>query len=208
MPESEHPFGVVCDALSAAMQPYDVVFFPDGDLRPDDPERQDLRGYRTVVLPHCSFLTEAQADLIHRFLDGGGTAIALGELGTNVTAEQRDQLIEHANLRSADRAFSVDAITDGPQIRVTGGGPSDAATTLQAIERGGALHLIRYDEDGDASAPLDLLELEVRMPFPVSSCQIVDPLHEAKLEWEAAHGSLVRIRIRDVPLYAIVVLDR
>jgi len=58
MPEGEHPFGVVCDALSGAMQPYDVVFFPDGDLRPDDLERQDLHGYRTVILPTCSFLTD------------------------------------------------------------------------------------------------------------------------------------------------------
>jgi hypothetical protein len=90
---------------------------------------------------------------------------------------------------------------------VTTGGPTDAAATLQAIERGAALHVIRYDEDRDEVAPLEALELEIRVPFPVSSCEIVDPLGPAKLDWEA-DGSLVRLRIRDVPLYAIVVLDR
>lgn len=206
MPEREHPFGVVCDALSAAMQPYDVVFFPDGELRPDDPERQDLRRYRTVVLPHCSFLTDTQADLVQRFLDDGGHVVTLGDLGTNLELARRDRLTGHANVRST-AAFSLDALADGPQLRVTGGGPTDAATTLQAIERGAALHLIRYDEIDDAAAPLDDLELEVRTPFPVSSCEVVDPLGDAKLEWET-DGSLVRLRIRDVPLYAIVVLDR
>jgi hypothetical protein len=55
--------------------------------------------------------------------------------------------------------------------------------------------------------PLDSLELEVRVPFAVSSCEIVDPRNEAKLDWEA-DGSLVRLRISTVPMYAIVVLDR
>jgi hypothetical protein len=206
MPEGEHPFGIVCDALSDAMQPYDVVFFPDGDTRPDDPERQDLSSYRTVILPSCSFLTEAQVDLVERFLDGGGRVLAIGELGSNLATERRDALASHANVRSLP-SFSTDMILDGPQVRLTGGGPTDAATTLQAIERGAALHLIRYDELDDVVAPLDDLGLEVRVPFPVSSCEIVDPLGQAKLEWET-DGSLVRLRIRDVPLYAIVVLDR
>ena len=90
---------------------------------------------------------------------------------------------------------------------MTGGGPTDAAATLQAVKRGGALHVIRYDEDGDAVAPLESLELEIRTPFTVSSCEILDPLDEAKLDWDV-DGSVVRLRIRDVPLYAIVVLDR
>jgi hypothetical protein len=112
----------------------------------------------------------------------------------------------HDNLQAA-ALFSLDTIPRGPQLRVTGGGPTDAATTLHAIERGAALHLIRYDEVDDASAPLDLLELEVRIPFSVSSCEIVDPLGQAKLEWET-DGSLVRLRISDVSLYGIVVLER
>jgi hypothetical protein len=208
MPEGEQPFGVVCDALSAAMQPYDVVFFPEGDLRPDDPQRQDLRSYATVILPGCSFLTPAQADLLAEHLDAGGRALVLGPLGTNLEAERRERLTSHPNVTVDDvTSFGLDSIPGGPQLRVTGGGPTDAAATLQRVDRGAALHLIRYDEDGDAAAPLDLLELEVRLPFTVTTCEVVDPLGAARLDWKT-EGSAVHLRIRDVPLYAIVVLAR
>ena len=210
MPEGEQPFGVVCDALSAAMQPYDVVFFPEGELRPDDSERQDLRRYRTVILPGCAFLTEVQADLVERSLDDGGHVLVLGELGRNLDPGRCERISSHANATSAElAAFSLDSLPSGPQLRVTGGGPTDAATTLQAIDRGAALHLLRYDhdEEADTVASLDQLEVEVRVPFEVSSCEIVDPHGEAKLEWEA-DGSNVRLRLVDVPLYSIVVLAR
>jgi hypothetical protein len=210
MPEGEQPFGVVCDALSAAMQPYDVVFFPEGELRPDDPERQDLRRYRTVILPACSFLTDAQADLVEAFLAAGGNVLALGDLGTNLDPERLERITAHPGTTSADVAtFSVDSLPGGPQVSVTGGGATDAAATLQSVARGAALHVIRYDHDEqvDETTSLDRMELDVRVPFEVSSCEVVDPHGQAKLEWEA-DGSLVRLRLRDVPLYTIVVLDR
>jgi hypothetical protein len=210
MPEGEQPFGVVCDALSAAMQPYDVVFFPEGELRPDEPERQDLRRYRTVILPGCSFLTETQADLIDAFLAGGGHLVALGELGTNLEPERRDRITSHASTVVAElSAFAADALREGPQLRVTGGGPTDAATTLQSVARGAALHLIRYDhdEEADAVAPLDRLELELRVPFTVASCEVLDPDGQAKLGWQV-DGEVVQLQLQDVPLYSIVVLDR
>jgi hypothetical protein len=208
MPEGEQPFGIACEALSSGMQPYDVVFFPDGDLRPDDLEPEHLGRYATVILPGCSFLTQAQAALLESYLDGGGRTLALGELAKNLAPERRESLLAHPGMTATTASsFSVDAIAAGPQVRLTGGGPTDAATTLQDIERGAALHLIRYDDDGDKAAPLDLLELEVRVPFPVSSCEVIDPRSDATLEWDTDR-SIVRVRIRNVPLYSIVVFTR
>jgi hypothetical protein len=210
MPEGEQPFGVVCDTLSAAVQPYDVVFFPEGELRPDEPERQDLRRYRTVILPSCSFLTPVQADLVEAFVDGGGHLVVLGDLGLNLDADRRERILAHPSTMTGDVAsFSLASLDGAAQLRVTGGGPTDAATTLQAIDAGAALHLIRYDhdEDIDAVAPLDHLELELRVPFDVASCEVVDPHGTTKLSWEAT-GREVRLRLDAVPLYAIVVLRR
>jgi hypothetical protein len=145
---------------------------------------------------------------VQSYLEGGGRVLALGDPGTNLTAERRQALLSHPSITTAPASsFSTETIPTGPQVRVTGGGATNAATTLQAIARGAALHLIRYDEVGETRAPLGSLELEVRIPFPVSSCEVVDPLGEAKLEWET-DGSVVRLRIRDVPLYAIVVFAR
>jgi hypothetical protein len=58
------PFWQVCETLSDAAQPYDVLFFPDGDLRPDALQPDDLRRYRTLILPDCRFLTRHQAELL------------------------------------------------------------------------------------------------------------------------------------------------
>jgi hypothetical protein len=61
------PFLDACRTLSDAQQPYDVVVFPDGDLRPDDLTADDLRRYRTLVVAGCDDLTNAQAALLRDF---------------------------------------------------------------------------------------------------------------------------------------------
>src|SRR3954467_15806347 len=60
----EIPFVDACRTLSDARQPYDVVFFPEGELRPDTLTGDDLAQYRTLVLPECHHLTEPQAALL------------------------------------------------------------------------------------------------------------------------------------------------
>ena len=47
------PFWQACEALSDAIQPYDILFFPDGNLRPDTFQPETLTQYRTLILPCC-----------------------------------------------------------------------------------------------------------------------------------------------------------
>jgi hypothetical protein len=61
------PFWDACEALSAAVQPYDVLFFPDGELRADELTPEDLTQYRVLVLPEVTFLTPAQEALLADF---------------------------------------------------------------------------------------------------------------------------------------------
>jgi hypothetical protein len=63
----EVPFLAACRALSDARQPYDVVYFPDGDLRADDLTSADLAQYRTLVVAGCDDLTEHQSALLREF---------------------------------------------------------------------------------------------------------------------------------------------
>src|SRR5215217_7412915 len=72
------PFWQVTQALSDAAQPYDVIFFPDGDLRPDTITAEQLHQYRTVILPDCTFLTATQAQVLESYLEAGGRVLALG----------------------------------------------------------------------------------------------------------------------------------
>ncbi len=60
------PFWACSEALSDAVQPYDVVMFPDGTLRPDTITADELVRYRVIVLADCGVLTEHQADALRR----------------------------------------------------------------------------------------------------------------------------------------------
>ena len=207
LPEGDVPFGIVCDVLSAATQPYDVVFFPEGELRPDDLAPEDLLRYRVLVLPDCTFLTDRQAELLEAFVENRGTLLVLGELGSNLPADRRSALLERGNVVTAGPGgFSLGLVPEGPQLRM-GGGVIDAAATLQDLGDAAALHLIRYDydEDADATPQLASLDLEVRLPFEPRSVRAVSP--GAPLTVTALEGA-GRVRLEPAPLYSIVVFER
>jgi hypothetical protein len=205
LPEGEVPFGVVCQKLSDASQPYDVVFFPDGTLRTDSLSSEDLKRYRTLVLPECRYLTTAQASLIRSFIDDGGRAIAVGVLGENLPAAQREELGLHEHVHEqALRSFNVEVLQGGPQVRIAKG-ETDMALTIRRMRDGSAaLHLIRYDYDDDADRVplLDELALEVRLPFQARSARASSPVGSA-MSASIEAGTVV---LRQVPLYSVVLL--
>jgi hypothetical protein len=175
--EGRDPFWEACETLSAALQPYDVVFFPDGTLRPDSLTVEALARYRTLVLPECRFMTDQQAELLAEYLAAGGRLVVCGALGENLGAPARGRLLDHAATRAVDAfGFSVELLDGGPQV-VVASGTTDAALTLQAAGDGAALHLIRYDYDADADRVpvLDRLVLEVRLPFQPAGARALSP---------------------------------
>ena len=161
------PFLDACRALSDARQPYDVVFFGDGELRPDEPP--DLSQYRTLVVAGCDDLTEAQRTWLREF-DG--------------------RIVEMPDLSD-------------PQVVVDS--PADFAISIQRIESGAALHLVRYDYDeaADLVPILPRLELSVRLPQAFASAEAVSPggLRAAM----TVDGTTHRLVLENVPLYGVVV---
>ncbi len=201
------PFWLAGEALADAAQPYDVVFFPDGTLRPDAMEAADLGRYRTLVLPDCAALTVAQSLLLGAFLDGGGRLVVWGDLGLNLPGLERQRLLGHAGTRrlGPEEAFGIGHLADGPQVRVEG--DADVALNLQRVEGGVALHLVRYgyDEARDAVASVAALTIEVRLPERYDRLTVHDPAGVMTGELER-EGEIHRLRLRDVPLYGIAVL--
>ena len=173
------PFWDVCTTLADAGQPFDVRFFPDGDLRPDTMTAADLHQYRTVILPDCITLTVAQADLLLQYLDGGGAVLALGEFGLNLQSAVRNALAGHAGCTVVDLNATVrpDDFLDGPQIRWTTPTPPDIAVNVQRIANGVALHLVRYDYDADTDRvpPLPELQFDVRLPETFALATAISP---------------------------------
>src|SRR5215211_5198366 len=89
------PFWQTCEALSDAVQPYDVLFFPDGELRLDTLQLENLSQYRTVILPDCRYLTNAQSQVLREFVENDGRLLVMGELGANLPQEERMAILDH-----------------------------------------------------------------------------------------------------------------
>jgi hypothetical protein len=165
------PFVDACRALSDARQPYDVVFFGDGELRPDTLTARDLARYRTLVVAGCDDLTEHQRALLRDF---PGTIVDMPD--------------------PAD-----------PQVRTEG--EVDFAICIHRVAAGAAVHIIRYDYDeaADAVAPLDRLELSIRLPQAFSSAEAISPTGDLAATLTAGGGTH-RLVLESVPLYSVILL--
>jgi hypothetical protein len=200
------PFWEVSDRLVAAGQPYDVIFLPDGTLRPDTLPPAALSQYRTLILPDCVFLTDQQAACLQAFLNGGGQVLALGDLGANLDEAARQALLGHAGTRRLEAAAGVEPAQwpDGPQVTLAG--RDDLAVHVQRLDDGSAaVHLIRYAYDADHDRVPDLarLDLAVRLPEAFSRVEVHAPGREVKAELKVA-GELHHVHLEDVPLYCVI----
>ena len=202
------PFWAVCETLADAGQPYDVVFFPDGELRPDALTPDDLRRYRTLVLPDCRFLTPAQADLIRAYLAGGGTVVTTGETGVNLPDDARRDLVGHPAVHALGETgpFALGHLTGGPQAGY--GHDEDIAINIQRVADGAAVHLVRYGYDGetDRTPVLPELALDLRLPPGFETATAHSPGGEMTVDLRR-DGDTYRLTLRDVPLYGVVLLQ-
>jgi hypothetical protein len=201
------PFWQVCEALSTTGEPYDVLFFPDGDLRADSLTLDDLDQYQKLFLPDCQFLTREQAGLVQGFLDRGGQAMILGDLALNLEPETREAIMGRDGVTQIE-AFSTSLLDDvAYDSQVNTAGAHNLAATIQYIDGGAAIHIIRYDydESRDCVPGLPELDLEVRLSKRFETLQIESPAGTPQGTL-TVNGGLHRVSLRDVPLYTVVVL--
>jgi hypothetical protein len=165
-----------------------------------------VRQYRTLVLPACHHLTDAQAALLGDHLEAGGTVLAIGEFGTNLEAGTRRRLLEHSGTTQAP-ALDPAGLAGGPQL-VAGPAGADFAVCVQRVAAGAAVHVIRYDYDdaADAVPALPQLDLELRLEQPFTRAAAFSPGGELGVSL-AAEGTTHRLRLADVPVYGVVLLQ-
>jgi len=200
-------FDQVSRVLCEAMQPYDVLFFPEGELRRDELQPTDLARYRTMVVPAVDALTERQADLLEAYLDDGGRLVVLGPLGTNL-GERTASLLEREGVTTREAfGFAVDQLPFGPQVRVVEGS-ADAAIGLHDLGDRIAVHLLRYDYDeaADRVPPLERLVLEIRLPRAFATAAALDPSGGLAAEL-AVDGAVHRLTLTGVGVYGVAVLS-
>ena len=199
------PFWAVSEALCDALQPYDVVMFPDGTLRADTVTAEALARYAVLVLPDCAILTPHQADALLGYLADGGRAIVTGRLGESLSGDRRERLAGHSGIvRVAGPEAVVAALPDGPQVIAPPG--LDAAVGLHRVAGGIAVHILRYAYDADADRVPELEELELSVRLPENEISGAEAVPEGVGVDLRSAGSLHTLRLRDVPLYTIIFL--
>jgi hypothetical protein len=203
------PFWDVSDRLLSTHQPYDVVFLPDGTLRPDTLRPEALRQYTTLVLPDCVFLTPHQAGCLRTYLDAGGQLLVIGELGLNLPDDARQGLLTHAGTRRLASALELDPALwpAGPQVIAAA--DDDLALHLQRLADGSAaLHLIRYayDEAADRVPDLPALDLALRLPQAFRRAEVHAPGRELAVDLQVVER-LHQIHLEGVPLYSVIHLQ-
>ena len=114
------PFLDACWALSDARQPYDVVFFGDGELRPDEPI--DLSRYRTLVVAGCDDLTDAQRAWLREF---DGEIVEMPDLAD-------PQVVVDS---PADFAICIHRIEGGAAVHVVRYDYDEAADAVPPLDR-------------------------------------------------------------------------
>ena len=201
------PFWQVCEALSDAAQPYDVLFFPDGDLRPDSLTPDILIQYRTLILPDCRYLTQTQSQLLGEYLQNEGRLLVMGDLGANLPEKERIAILNHPGTRQVDvgAQFDLNWLPFGQQIHLSM--PADLAINLQRVETGVAVHILRYEYDfkEDTIPVFDELNIDLRLSKNFASLEVFSPGEAPQVKLDVA-GDLPRLALKNIPLYSIILL--
>ena len=200
------PFYEVVSALGLARYPLDVVMFHDGLHREDDASSDALRQYARVVLPGCGSLTARQVDALVGYLDGGGRATILGELGGQEGVDV-SAVREHPHTITVSSTDAQALVPGDPQL-VLDGLVRGAANIQRGTSGAGALHIVNYDYDlaSESTVAASPVRVRLRVPVAVRAATLHRPgRDEVAIPVETRDGA-VHLELPEVGPYAIVEL--
>jgi len=184
-----------------------VVFFPDGDLRPDALNLETLSQYQTLILPDCRYLTQTQFQLLHKYAENDGRLLVMGELGANLSEAEREVILYHAHTHRIEEGAGFDLawLPFGLQLRLSS--PANIAINAQRVEGGVAIHLLRYDYDSqqDRIPVLEELNLKLRLPERFDNVEVFSPCEVPQAALDVS-GDVHHLALRNIPLYSILYL--
>jgi hypothetical protein len=191
--------------LSRKSKSFDVVVFPDEELRPGPPP--DLARYQTLVLPDVWAVSPAQDRAVSTFAANGGQLVVVGNYG--------------GDWRPLDNVWQVQTVADAAAL-VSGEVQTElgplAAVNLQETDQGVALHVLNYDvcpADGRVR-PREEVELSVALPFMAKAARLYRPGHSprgldvsvSRGTWGGVHrnvrGGVATVTVPHLETYAVI----
>jgi len=201
----EVPYRMVTAALAAAPVPFDVVLFPDDVTAEDRVRPETLHPYSTVVLPSCTYLAPGQAHALHEYLEQGGCAVVVGDLGENLDESVRAALLAHPGVRRTGLHDVDSLLPRGRQVVIA----ADCGVNIQQLVDGSAaVHIVNYAYDSQLDCVTEQtdVELAVELDDPRSYATAVAADGRVWTLDVKADGSTHAVRVPVLGVYTIVVL--
>ena len=122
---------------------------------------------------------------------------------------EREAILQHPGTRQVEpgASFDLNWLPFGQQLNLSV--PADIAANLQRVDNGVALHILRYDYDSrrDQVPVLDELTIDLRLDGKFNGLEVFSPGEPPQAELEVS-GESPRIRLRNIPLYSIILLKQ
>lgn len=212
------PFWEVARYLSREQVNYDVKFMADGDLREDTFSMKDMEGYDLVILPACNTLTGKQAAAVENYARHGGNVLLFGNAAENLDGwlekmEDTENVIYCLNdsykpkaLQEFDNAFQT-VYASLWKVKV-----DNASIGIQthALENGMAVHLVnyRYSKENDKVEAIPEINIKISTKDKKYADIKLHTLDGKALKFSChSEGNFTKIKINELPLYAVVELN-
>jgi hypothetical protein len=196
----------VLEAMSRRTKTFDVIVFPDEELRANDITADKLSRYETLVLVDAWGLAPAQDSALRAFLSGGGRLLVLGDYGIELPGGGNAPLLRHPRCESYD---DVDALARFvPGELQTDLGPAIAAN-LHSLDNGNlALHLVNYDYDEATGSVRERNDLTValRLDGPLKGARLHRPRRPVADLPVTSSAGVWTLTLPSLPTYAAVEL--
>jgi len=212
------------DTLAALCVPFDCVSEPAFS-------EATLAAYRVVVAPHLAYVSDEQVSILRRFVEKGGTLVAIGPFGTHdafCRPRQAKPLTAKAAPPPARRGVGVRPFKDWPPRsellkaigRPAGGSPAwtGLRTMIYARDRaprGYIVHLLNYNVNADPkrrepTIPLRDVRVVLRLPAGAkpTRVRVFDPERPRPRELPfSRQAEGLRFTVPEVPIYRICLIE-
>jgi hypothetical protein len=198
------PYWDVLKALTENSVTYDVVVFPDQELRADDITDGSVAGYTTIIVADMWGLNASQHQVLVRFAAAGGKVLVHGRYGTELPAPEVAQLL---NLPSAQQLTDIHDLAVRADTEVLSRLGPLIAVNVSAVADGVAVHLLNYDFDeaADAIRVRSDMSLEVRSALAPASAVLHRPgcaPVSVEISWQPE--GVCTVRIPELATYGVV----
>ena len=203
------PFWDLIRRLSAANAVYDVKMLPDGELREDDFDAEQLEPYPLLILPDCWSLTDSQAAAVLQCAEAGKKILVYGSLAEGTDLADRLASFENVFFVSEgmDALMAVFTRLYGETGTLFADDPRIGMHRFDTEDKT-FVHILNYDycKEKDAILPIDEVKVALR-DLPGSRITVYHLDGQSDSFACEQRGDDTVITLTQVPVYTVITIE-